>query len=47
LPFCTASVRANDTPDKPLKGIVQHRRLVDLAKAQAQEVTVLRAEVEN
>jgi len=46
LPFCTATVRAKDTPDKRLKGIVQRRRLVDIAKAQAQEVAVLRAEVE-
>lgn len=38
--------RAKNTADNRLKGIVQRRRLVDLAKAQAQEVAVLRAEVE-
>ena len=35
-----------NTADKRLRGIVQRRKLVDLAKAQAQEVAVLRAEVE-
>lgn len=32
--------------DKRYQEIVQRRKLVDLAKAQAQEVAVLRAEVE-
>jgi hypothetical protein len=32
--------------DQRYKEIVQRRKLVDLAKAQAQEVAVLRAEVE-
>nr|CAB3230199.1 WD repeat-containing protein 96-like [Phallusia mammillata] len=41
-----ATERAKSTSDKRLKGIVQRRKLVDLAKAQAQEVAVLRAEVE-
>uniref|UniRef100_F6U441 Cilia- and flagella-associated protein 43 n=1 Tax=Ciona intestinalis TaxID=7719 RepID=F6U441_CIOIN len=41
-----AGERAKNTADKRLKGIVQRRKLVDLAKAQAQEVAVLRAEVE-
>jgi len=42
----TAAERAMNTADKRLRGIVQRRKLVDLAKAQAQEVAVLRAEVE-
>ena len=42
----TAGDRAKNTADRRLKGIVQRRKLVDLAKAQAQEVAVLRAEVE-
>lgn len=41
-----AGDRAKNTADRRLKGIVQRRKLVDLAKAQAQEVAVLRAEVE-
>lgn len=41
-----AAERAKHTADKRLRGIVQRRKLVDLAKAQAQEVAVLRAEVE-
>ncbi|CAK8681425.1 cilia- and flagella-associated protein 43-like [Clavelina lepadiformis] len=41
-----AAERAKNTADKRLRGIVQRRKLVDLAKAQAQEVAVLRAEVE-
>lgn len=42
----SASERAKHTADSRLRGIVQRRKLVDLAKAQAQEVAVLRAEVE-
>nr|XP_039264137.1 cilia- and flagella-associated protein 43-like [Styela clava] len=41
-----AAERAKHTADNRLRGIVQRRKLVDLAKAQAQEVAVLRAEVE-
>lgn len=41
-----AAERAKHTADSRLRGIVQRRKLVDLAKAQAQEVAVLRAEVE-
>ncbi|XP_071946948.1 cilia- and flagella-associated protein 43-like [Antedon mediterranea] len=41
-----ASARDETAAEKRMKDIVQRRKLVDLAKAQAQEVAVLRAEVE-
>ncbi|XP_060599927.1 cilia- and flagella-associated protein 43-like [Ruditapes philippinarum] len=41
-----ADRRANAGAEKRYQEIVQRRKLVDLAKAQAQEVAVLRAEVE-
>jgi len=45
---CTAADRRKDAggAEKRYQEIVQRRKLVDLAKAQAQEVAVLRAEVE-
>lgn len=45
LPF-TADRRSDSGAEKRYQDIVQRRKLVDLAKAQAQEVAVLRAEVE-
>ena len=39
-------MRNNTGQQKRMQDIVQRRKLVDLAKAQAQEVAVLRAEVE-
>lgn len=41
-----AGVRLKNNSNIRMKYIVQRRRMVDLAKAQAQEVAVLRAEVE-
>ncbi|XP_072041951.1 LOW QUALITY PROTEIN: cilia- and flagella-associated protein 43-like [Amphiura filiformis] len=41
-----AAMRNNTGAQKRMQDIVQRRKLVDLAKAQAQEVAVLRAEVE-
>ncbi|CAH1259175.1 CFAP43 [Branchiostoma lanceolatum] len=41
-----ADVRSDAAAEKRMADIVQRRKLVDLAKAQAQEVAVLRAEVE-
>jgi len=41
-----SKMRSSNNSQKRLKYVVQRRRLVDLAKAQAQEVAVLRAEVE-
>lgn len=41
-----ADRRSDAGKDKRYMEIVQRRKLVDLAKAQAQEVAVLRAEVE-
>lgn len=47
LSFCSlADRRSNTGTEKRYQEIVQRRKLVDLAKAQAQEVAVLRAEVE-
>ena len=42
----TADKRSDAGREKRYKEIVQRRKLVELAKAQAQEVAVLRAEVE-
>lgn len=42
----SADRRSNTGTEKRYQEIVQRRKLVDLAKAQAQEVAVLRAEVE-
>ena len=42
----TADQRGDTGAEKRYMEIVQRRKLVDLAKAQAQEVAVLRAEVE-
>lgn len=42
----TAAARSDTGSAKRMQDIVQRRKLVDLAKAQAQEVAVLRAEVE-
>ena len=42
----SGKMRSSNNSQKRLKYVVQRRRLVDLAKAQAQEVAVLRAEVE-
>ena len=44
--YFTAAMRNNTGAAKRMQDIVQRRKLVDLAKAQAQEVAVLRAEVE-
>lgn len=45
--FCVAAEKRRDTgAERRYQEIVQRRKLVDLAKAQAQEVAVLRAEVE-
>lgn len=44
--FPTADRRSDSGAEKRYQEIVQRRKLVDLAKAQAQEVAVLRAEVE-
>ena len=41
-----ADKRSDASQQKRYQDIVQRRKLVDLAKAQAQEVAVLRAEVE-
>lgn len=41
-----ASMRNETGAEKRMQNIVQRRKLVDLAKAQAQEIAVLRAEVE-
>ena len=43
---CTAVGRSDTGAERRLQDIVARRKLVDLAKAQAQEVAVLRAEVE-
>lgn len=43
---CTAAGRSDTGAERRLQDIVARRKLVDLAKAQAQEVAVLRAEVE-
>ena len=45
FPF-SADKRSDAGREKQYKEIVQRRKLVELAKAQAQEVAVLRAEVE-
>ena len=42
----TAERRMDTGAERRYQEIVQRRKLVDLAKAQAQEVAVLRAEVE-
>lgn len=42
----TAAGRSDTGAERRLQDIVARRKLVDLAKAQAQEVAVLRAEVE-
>ena len=42
----TADNQTEAGTEKRLKNIVARRKLVDLAKAQAQEVAILRAEVE-
>ena len=42
----SADQRSDSGAEKRYQEIVQRRKLVDLAKAQAQEVAVLRAEVE-
>ena len=42
----TAAMRNVGGSAQRMRDIVQRRKLVDLAKAQAQEVAVLRAEVE-
>ena len=42
----TADGRSDTGAERRLQDIVARRKLVDLAKAQAQEVAVLRAEVE-
>lgn len=42
----SAEQRLDTGAEKRYQEIVQRRKLVDLAKAQAQEVAVLRAEVE-
>lgn len=42
----SADRRSDSGAEKRYQEIVQRRKLVDLAKAQAQEVAVLRAEVE-
>lgn len=42
----SADTRNDTGKDQRYREIVQRRKLVDLAKAQAQEVAVLRAEVE-
>lgn len=42
----TADKRSDAGREERYRQIVQRRKLVDLAKAQAQEVAVLRAEVE-
>ena len=42
----SADNRADSGQETRYREIVQRRKLVDLAKAQAQEVAVLRAEVE-
>ena len=44
--FFSADKRSDAGAEKRYREIVQRRKLVDLAKAQAQEVAVLRAEVE-
>ncbi len=44
--FTTAAMRNVGGSAQRMRDIVQRRKLVDLAKAQAQEVAVLRAEVE-
>lgn len=47
--FClslTATGHSDPGAERRLQDIVSRRKLVDLAKAQAQEVAVLRAEVE-
>lgn len=44
--FLTATGRSDPGAERRLQDIVSRRKLVDLAKAQAQEVAVLRAEVE-
>lgn len=46
LPCISADRRSDAGKEKRYMEIVQRRKLVDLAKAQAQEVAVLRAEVE-
>ena len=43
---CAAAGRSDTGAERRLQDIVARRKLVDLAKAQAQEVAVLRAEVE-
>ena len=45
-PSHAAAARSETGAEKRMQDIVQRRKLVDLAKAQAQEVAVLRAEVE-
>ena len=47
-PVISAAVSSSEDSDREARyrDIVQRRKLVDLAKAQAQEVAVLRAEVE-
>lgn len=46
LLIVSADRRSDSGAEKRYQEIVQRRKLVDLAKAQAQEVAVLRAEVE-
>lgn len=47
MPFLfTADKNLESSREKRYQEIVQRRKLVDLAKAQANEVAVLRAEVE-
>ena len=44
--FLVADKRSDAGAEQRYREIVQRRKLVELAKAQAQEVAVLRAEVE-
>ena len=44
--LCVADKRSDAGAEQRYREIVQRRKLVELAKAQAQEVAVLRAEVE-
>ena len=45
--FHVAENERNEThAEKRMKDIITRRKLVDLAKAQAQEIAILRAEVE-